>query len=258
MLENISLAELIDNYLSGRLNQEEKSAFEQRLSAETALAEQVALQRKITTGLQTAGRLNMLALLKEEDAKMPAYQPEEEATTATEAKTISFNPTSKQMYYWAAAAVLLLMVPVFMLLRANESGEKLADSYFHAHENQWVSTDGDSSLSAQAMEHYEEGKYAMALNIFEKMLGNNTAEAEVQFYKGNSYLALKKTQEAIQSFEAVLTMPANKYTEEAEWYLALSYVQADDEKQAKKILKGIMDNENHPYHKEAQDLMKKL
>jgi tetratricopeptide (TPR) repeat protein len=258
MLENISLAELIDNYLGGRLNQEEKSAFEQRISAETALAEQVALQRKITAGLQSAGRLSMLALLKEEDAKMPAYQPEEEVAPAAEAKTISFNPTSRQMYYWAAAAVLLLMVPVFMLLRNNESGEKLAGQYFHPHENQWVSTDGDSSLSAQAMEHYEEGKYALALPILEKMLGNDTADAEVQFYKGNSHLALKHTKEAIQCFETVLGMPANKYTQEAEWYLALSYVQADDEKQAKKILKGILENQKHPYHKEAQDLMKKL
>jgi tetratricopeptide (TPR) repeat protein len=281
MLENISLAELIDKYLGGKLNQEEKLAFEQRLSAETALAEQVALHRKITAGLQAAGRLNMLAMLKEVDAQMPVYQPETETIevesiqaaeaieaktisihktipTKSEAKTISFNPASRQMYYWAAAAVLLLMVPVFMLLKNNVSEDQLFTEYFTPHANQWVSPNGDSSLSNQAMEQYEKQNYALALPILEKMLGTDTAEAEVQFYRGNSHLALNHPKEAIACFEAVLTMPANKYTEEAEWYLALSYVKADNEKQAKKTLKSIIEKENHPFHKDAQDLMKKL
>lgn len=255
MLENISLAELIDDYLGGRLNQEEKQAFEQRLSTETALAEQVALHRKITAGLQSTGRINMLAFLKEEDAKMPAYEQE---TEKEEGKTITFRPASRQMYYWAAAAVLLLIVPVLLLLRNDVSGEKLADTYFSPYKNQWVAPDSDSSLSAQAMEHYENQNYALALPILEKMLGTDTAEAEVQFYKGNSHLALKHTKDAIECFRKVLDMPSNKYTQEAEWYLALSYVQADNEKEAKKVLKEIVAKETHPYHKDAQELLKKL
>jgi FimV-like protein len=109
------------------------------------------------------------------------------------------------------------------------------------------------------MKHYEQNEYALALPILEKMLGSNTAaEAEVQFYKGNSHLALNHAQDAIDCFEAVMAMPANKYTEEAQWYLALSYIKAEDKDKARELLNTIVDTQNHPFHKNASELLKKL
>jgi FimV-like protein len=192
-------------------------------------------------------------MLKEEDAKMPAYQPE--------AKTITFNPVKKQVFYWAAAAILLLLVPVFIIMRNNTSEEQLFSQYFSPHQNQWVPVTGDTAdLPTQAMKHYEKQNYALALPILEKILGTgtDTAEAEVQFYKGNSHLALNHTKEAISCFETILAMPANQYTEEAQWYLALSYIKADDKKKARQTLKEIVAEQNHPYNKDAQQLLNKF
>ena len=74
MIENIALTELIDKYLGGELKPEEKAAFEKRLATETALSEQVTLHRQITASFKSSGRASLLAMLEEEDAKMPAYQ----------------------------------------------------------------------------------------------------------------------------------------------------------------------------------------
>jgi TolA-binding protein len=259
MIENIALTELIDKYLGGELKPEEKAAFEKRLATESALSEQVALHRQITASFRSSGRASMLAMLAEEDANMPAYQEVEVAEEKPEAKVIAFNNKSRQMYYWAAAAVLLLLVPFIFIIRNNTS-ERIADRYFEPHKYQGATANNDTAdLSTKAMNHYEKGKYALALPILEKMLGNNTtAEAEVQFYKGNSHLALNHPKDAIASFEAVLAMPANQYTEEAQWYLALSYIKAEDKTKAKELLNTIVDTQNHPFHKNASELLKKL
>jgi hypothetical protein len=259
MIENIALTELIDRYLGGELNPQEKAAFEKRLTTEAALVEQVALHRQITASIKSSGRAGLLAMLAEEDAKMPAYQ-EVEIEEKPEAKVIAFNNTSRQMYYWAAAAVLLLLVPFIFIIRNNSSPERLAGKYFQPYENQWVPANGDTAeLSTQAMNHYEKGNHALVLPLLEKMLGNNTAaEAEVQFYKGNSHLALNHAKDAIASFEAVLAMPANQYTEEAQWYLSLSYIKADEKAKAKELLSTIVATQNHPFHQKATDLLKKL
>jgi tetratricopeptide (TPR) repeat protein len=269
MTDNMLLAELIDKYLDGKLNQEEKSAFEQKLHTETALAEQVALQKKIIAGIKSTSRANLFQMLQEEDAKMPAYQPEVETenetenivANKTEAKTITLNSASnRQMYYWAAAVILLLLVPVFFFLEKTNSSNDIFASYFSPYPNQEVTTGDSSTLPAQAMQHYGNRNYANALHIFEKMMGTDTdlAEAEVQFYKGNSHLALEHPKDAITCFEAVLALAPNKYTEEAEWYLALSYVKINEEKKAEVLLKKVAADDEHPYKKDAQDLLKKL
>jgi hypothetical protein len=260
MIENIALTELIDRYLGGELKPEEKTAFERRLATEPALSEQVTLHRQITASVKSSGRAGLLAMLEEEDAKMPAYQ-EVAVAEKPEAKVIPFAGRSKQMYYWAAAAVLLLLVPFIFIIRNTTSADKIFANYFKPHEYQGVPVSGDTAdLSTKAMNHYEEGKYALALPILEKMLGNKAAaaEAEVQFYKGNSHLALNHAKDAVACFEAVIAMPANQYTEEAQWYLALSYIKADNKAKAKELLNTIVDTQNHPFHKDASELLKKL
>lgn len=260
MIENIALTELIDKYLGGELKPEEKAAFEKRLATETALSEQVTLHRQITASFKSSGRASLLAMLEEEDANMPAYQEVTEEENKPEAKVIAFNNRSRQMYYWAAAVILLLLVPFIFIIRNNTAPDRLAGKYFKPYGNEWVPANGDTAdLSTKAMKHYENENYALALPILEKMLGSNTAdEAEVQFYKGNSHLALNHPQDAITCFAAVLNMPANKYTEEAQWYLALSYIKAEDKAKAKDLLNTIVETENHPFHKDATELLKKL
>jgi tetratricopeptide (TPR) repeat protein len=260
MIENIALTELIDKYLGGELKPEEKASFEKRLATEPALSEQVALHRQITASFKSSGRASMLAMLAEEDAKMPAYHQVEVAEEKPEAKVIAFDNRSRQMYYWAAAVVLLLLVPFIFIIRNNTSSDRIADKYFQPYEYQGGTANGDTAdLSTKAMQYYTRNEHASAVTLLDKLLGNNTAaEAEVQFYKGNSHLALNHATEAIASFEAVLAMPANQYTEEAQWYLALSYIKAEEKAKAKELLNTIVDTQNHPFHKDATELLKKL
>jgi tetratricopeptide (TPR) repeat protein len=259
MIENIALTELIDKYLGGELKPEEKAAFEKRLATESALSEQVALHRQIKASFKSSGRASLLAMLEEEDARMPAYQEFAQAPDKPEARTIAFDNRSRQMYYWAAAVILLLLAPFIFIIRNNTSPQRMADRYIPYENQQGPANSDTADLSNKAMKHYEEENYALALPIFEKLLGTQTAaEAEVQFYKGNSHLALNHAQEAIACFEAVLNMPANKYTEEAQWYLALSYIKAEDKAKARELLNTIKDTEDHPFHKDATELLKKL
>lgn len=249
--DNTQLTELIDRYYEGTLSQEEKLAFEKRLADEVTFAQEVALHKKIVAGLKASSRGNMLKKLQEEDAKMEAYQPV--------AKTIPLYGGSSQKLYWAiAAGFILLLIPFVILYNQRQSSEQLFTQYFapYSHQEGALPTDGPAD---QAMDLYKNQNYAQALPILDKMLGGKEGkEAAILFYKGNSHLALDHAEDAINSFEGVLALSPNPYTEEAEWYLALSYVKAAKKRKAKKLLEDIIKKQDHPYQKEARDLLTQL
>lgn len=246
MTDNTELAELIDNYLAGNLNQKEKTAFETRLSNEAGLTEQVVLHQKAVAGIKAASRAKLLAAIQAEDATMDVYQ----APT----NIVSLNRNTRYRIYWVAAAVVLLLIPLFLFLERDRSSEKLFSQYFAPYD---VPATGDSSASSAALQHYEKENYALALPLWEKMLGKNPSDAAAQFYTGNSQLALNHTQDAIASFEAVIEQAPNQYVEEAEWYLALSYLKANRTGKARQSLKKIAASP-HPYQQQARQVLGKL
>jgi FimV-like protein len=247
MHENIDHTEIIERYLEGELSQEERLAFEARLHAETALAEEVALHQHLRTGIQASGRNRMLDMLAETDRKMPAYHPP--------AQIIPFGEAARSRFYQIAAAVILLLIPLYLVLDYNRRPNKLFAAYFSPHQAVMVES-GDPM--AQAMQEYQRQNYAQALPILEKMLSERANHDTTLFYQGNSSLALGKADEAISSFEKLTTDQANPFYHEAQWYLALAYLKDKQPEKARNLLNSLSADANHPHQKQAAELLQKL
>jgi tetratricopeptide (TPR) repeat protein len=247
MNENIAQTELIERYLDNELSADEKARFERRLGSEAGLAEEVHLQRQLREGLRASGRSRLLGLLADEDRRMDEYHPP--------AQVIRFDDATRQRFYWAAAAILLLLIPLYLILGPGRRDDKLFAAYFKPY--QGVSVQAGDPL-AQAMQEYRQHDYAQALPILERLLGEGSAEDTTLFFKGNASLALEQTPGAISSFRQILTNPKHPFYQEAQWYLALAYLQDGSEDEAKTQLQSVAKDSTHPHYGEATELLKKL
>jgi FimV-like protein len=251
MEENTLQTELIEKYISDQLSEDEKKAFEQRLQEETALAEEVALHRHLHTGIRTAGRIRLLHQLAADDEQMAPYHPP--------AQIIPFTEAVRKRFYWAAAAVILFLIPLYLILDYNQRSrsDDLFAQYFTPYQETDVDRGSSDPLSA-ALSQYQKKNYAQALPMLEGIRGSEALQDTTLFIKGNVHLALDQITEAIDCFSTVTSQPGNDYYQEAQWYLALAYLKSKDLSKAKKLLRDIRKEDDHPYQEKAQQLLKDL
>ncbi len=67
----MNISDLIDDYLTNRLNEQEREAFEKQMASDPALKTDVDLQREIVSGLKAARMAELKAMLK----KVPVATP---------------------------------------------------------------------------------------------------------------------------------------------------------------------------------------
>ena len=239
--------ELIERYFEGNLSPHERQAFERRAAQETAFSEEVTLQQQIREGLRATGRGRMLSQLEATESLMSAYHPP--------TQVLRFDDRSRQRFYWAAAAAILLLIPAYLWLQANPANERLFAAYFVPYQQVASPAAAQDPLS-RALMQYRNKNYAQALPILERIMEQGNASDSALFYKANVDLQLGRPWEAIDELQRI---PAqSNLHQEAQWYLALAYLQANEREDAKKIVSEISAEPGHPYRNQAKRLASKL
>ena len=114
-------------------------------------------------------------------------------------------------------------------------------------------TDGDFTL---ALEFYNTQDYAKAAALFSKVL-ESRPDMQVELLYGVSNFEEKKYPEAKQSFGKVIDDKNNLYIDQAQWYLALCYLNTSETEKAKQLFKAIS-KEDGIYKKEAGKILRGL
>ncbi len=91
------------------------------------------------------------------------------------------------------------------------------------------------------IDEYKNGKFERALTGFNEFLESNPEYLEVMYYRGLTLLKLEKREDAVKDFEVVATSES-EYREQAEWYLALSYIKLRQKDKAVELLKSMKKN----------------
>ena len=87
---------------------------------------------------------------------------------------------------------------------------------------------------------FTKGNAKKALTKFELILKNYPTDINANFYGGICYFNLKEYQKAISCFDKCLHSEFNNFNEEAEWYLAKSYLADHQNEKAKNLFKKII------------------
>lgn len=111
-----------------------------------------------------------------------------------------------------------------------------------------------------AMQSYENKKYTEAILLFETYLVTNPNDAQALYFGGMSYYQNYNYNKAIPLLEKFLKQTSSivyqKNKQDAEWYLANSYLKVNQKQKAKTILQKIA-NSSSKYSSQAKSLLKK-
>jgi tetratricopeptide (TPR) repeat protein len=115
-------------------------------------------------------------------------------------------------------------------------------------------TNADFTL---ALEFYNTRDYERAAALFTKVLEKKPNDMEVVLLNGVSNFEEKKYPEAKQSFGKVIGDKNNLFIDQAEWYLALCYMNTNESDKAKQLF-NIIVKEGGIYKDNARKIIRGL
>lgn len=237
--------ELIDRYLKNELIGQEKIAVEQRLVNDT---EFIKLHDEMKFAI-AAVKVGAREKLKNQISKLEKELTEKELSSGA-----SMNK------YWplGIAAVLIIGFGIFWMTRASEpKTPPLFAEAFVPYPNVVMPTirggESDSSKLKEAYAAYDLGDYQKSISIFSSLPNK---DAGVLLYLGNSYLAIAEPIKARQQLE-LLQKDFDVFDDQAEWFIALSYLNESNSAECAKRLRKIKEKQND-YSVKASALLSKI
>ena len=230
---------LIEKYLLGTLSSEEKELVEQLIATDSNFKKELEFQSSLKEVIEVEEDENFKARLKEFESN--------KAVT-------SGRPILK----WLVAASIVVLVVAGALVFPKSSTDPLFAAHFEPYANviQPVVRGNDADdIKTKAFVAYENEEFELAETHFTTLL-NSTSDSYVLFYLANTKLALNKASEAIPLLNSYMSVGDN-LSSQAQWYLALAHIQANETVQAKNILKKIVAFEGYG-SEEAVILLTKL
>jgi len=232
--------ELLMQYLDGDMSQPEREEFEKRLSSDESLRLQLE-------DLQTAREAIKMYGLKQQVAAVHRERMEEIKPEANVRKISSTRRIARFSLRVAAGIVLVALCFLAYNFFSLSSGKLYNENY---NSFELSSVRGDNETRATEIEKaYRKKNYQDVIALSSKYPG---ASIKDEFLEGMSFLELDKPSDAIDVFINVLIRDQNSdhpvYKDDAEYYLALSYLKTKSYEKALVLMNAIHENPLHIYH----------
>ncbi len=251
----------IDQYLTNQLSSNERREFEEEVSRNAALSEQLADTELAVAAIELAedqalkSRLQQLDVANFSSDQAGASSAPPASAEAPQAKVVSMpSRRNPRFILGIAAAVLLLLAAGWFLMQPTgfDSPQALAMASYEPYENITNGTvrGGDDDPAIAAFMAYDNGDYASAATAFAAL----PATAVHKFYLGQSLLATEQFAEAAAQFTD-LTKADFGLQQEAGYFLALAQLGAGKTDLAKELLTAIGSEDKHPMQQEARSLL---
>ncbi len=235
--------DLIDRYFENSLSPKEQKLFNDLLQNNLEFNDEFLFQKDLK---------KVIAIKQKEELKSTLIEIE---SRSQKNSTLLLIPKK-----WMIAASLLIVTSLGTWGVQSvyyPSNEAIYADYFEASRNTVqpvVRGENINTIEYRAFVAYESQNYHKAINLFNSV--KNPEEAYIHFYKGLSYLAINKPEEAINLLEPLskINMMEGKnkgFNEMARWYLALSYIKINENENAVNALNSIINNSSSNYKKEA-------
>jgi predicted Zn-dependent protease len=237
--------ERVSRYLSGLMEAEERRAFEADAAADPALAEELSLQREMAAFLR--GREQREARRRQLRALGQEY-----FTPAASGGRLALSRLRRWWPALAAAAAIAGLILAWPYLFSPSLYEQYARHPPLALSEK--STDDPMDWSA-AETAFNTGDYAAAAAILERYLAQRPEDELARLYLGIALLELDRFEEARRFFLSLADAEA-ALKDHADWYLALSYLKANDQARCRVLLRAIAPTSS--LYGRAAELLKKL
>jgi len=248
----------IERFFSGAMNQEEIAEFEKRRSVDEELAKEILLYRQTNELVRASARKRMKQHLDDMGNK-------EFANTMIETY-MRYHLVKK--YWFAIAASILVVIGLsyfaYHSIHAKNSSPALAelfDAYYEVPAVVLVTSRGDHTEDAlapvwnSALQKYSENRFEDASEDFRLLLQNSAFShtSAANFYLGICYLSMNLPDSAVSCFNYV--SPASALSQDATWYIGLSYLKAGNLPGATEVFDNITKLQKHYKKDHAEEIL---
>ena len=247
-MEKIEFNRFIERYLEGKMQPSEKLWFEKELEGNLWLRKELELRRKTDSLASNTGAINLREKLMQAETRHRTRKPIERV-----ARKVPVN--------YAATILGLLIIGSLIIFSSNRLDiAKVEDSALAAYD---FSTESRATSKAEpqellpAIDLYNAGMFAEALMEFNAIPVESPNFAQSTLMAGMTSMQLEDYQKAIESFKKVIDHADNLYTEDASYYLGLSYYRIDEFDKARHVFEGIINSDNR-FKKEAKKILRKI
>ena len=234
-MDNSTQYELM-RYIDGEMTEAERGEFEKRMTADVELQGEISNMQLAKEAVKQYG-------LKEKVGGIHQQMMTELKSEAF-VKPISNIRRIIRFSVAVAASVLLIVLLIEGYKFYTLSSDKL---YAQAYTSYELTTNRDGEQKESAIEKaFRNKSYAEVI----KLNANSVLSIKDVFLTGMAFLETKDYSRAVATFQIVITDVKDEKTvlkDEAEYYLALAYLQNRDYDQAIELMNAIHDNSSHLY-----------
>lgn len=238
--------EMIEDYLLGKLSDEKKLYFEKKLIDDIDLQKEIELYRTLKNTLENKNSLEFRKKI---------------LTIASKQKhqsTLNIKKENYRFLKWKIAAAFALVIGVlsFLYLPTKSINNELYDKYHTPYPiESRLRGDVLNINNNSAFNLYAKEDYSKSIPLFKNLITKYPDSTIYQIYLGNSLLKVGMMNEAKATFQKVNL--ENKYYEDSQWYLALTYLKIGNIQEVKKILRTLINYEG-VHEKNSTALLEKL
>jgi len=246
-MKTIDFSYFIERYNAGEMDEAEKLWFRKELEGNKKLRDEVALRKKADLVLKNHDSVQLRIKLAEIEKKRAIAQ--------------SKNPGKHSTWKYAAAIIAFILIgSVVVLTSGKMTNEELIGKFYKPYEAAAASRSQQAVANedySRGLEYYNIRDYRNAELYFGKVVSSDRKYIESTMYYGVSKYEEKNYPEAVQKFRIVTDDGDNMYMEDAQWYLALCYLQTNEKEMAVNQLNLIKRSESF-YSKPARKILRKM
>lgn len=250
---SVARIEEIESYIQNELSDEELTLFEDKLTSNQELTAEIELIRNIDLAIKE----NDVMLLR---SNLQGIAGEIASEKQTELSLTGKFKARKVFILSTVAASLILLIGMTGLLSRQASEGEIYQKFYNRYETTGIvrsaSLTTDQAL-VSALQMFDSRDYEAALNLFNEVIARDPENMVGHFYSGVSLQETGKYQNAIKEYEMVIINKDNLFTEQAEWYVGLCYLQTNENKKAYNQFMKIAKNEGF-YQLKAQAILRKI
>lgn len=252
MIEEKDQIALIEKYLHGHLDPEERTSFEKQLNSDSELAKKTSSYRdsynleisqhrhKFQRGLLAVGR-----------------------TSKKLSKNISDLHKKKTVVKILGIFLVFIICFISTYFILDKSSDNIA--LFNQYYNESLAAHPllrDINLEqheTHGISHYQNRDFSRAIPALEKEIIVSPGEARLYLYLGLTYLESNLDEKALVNFKKAESLSEDKIRDSAIWYMALTELKLNHTKEAKQTLVQLINNTGtSSYTSKARVLLRQL
>ncbi|MCU0472873.1 MAG: CDC27 family protein [Bacteroidales bacterium] len=247
-MKAIDFSYFIERYNAGEMNEAEKHWFLKELEGNEKLRKEVEVRKRTDMVLKNHKVLQLRNKLSEIEKQRSARVP------------VKNRRKHLPMKYAAVFAGLILAGSFYVYNGRNLSNQEILDRFYTTYEVTSSSRSQQAMINSDystAIEFFYIHDYNNAALYFSKVLESDPKFIESTMLYGVSNYEERNYPEAEQSFSKVISNNDNLYLEDAQWYLALCYLNINEMTKAEDQLVIIKRSESI-YSRNAARILRKM